>query len=356
MSIIATPSHYNEFTGRENIPTEYKEFTFNLAGFIMETKLAEKYCQNSVFDFNNLVISNLKKYFKVYVPKYFTAFNNPTIDPTIDPNMDSGIDAKLYIGINDYGFAKGIPYKGTLPFEYLEKKIFKSLETYIQNSNTFNFNELIEIKFIKISLPYVPTVSTHPRITEYLDKKKSYQNDYFKWVESFENWKIRYSFFTQKLAELVNNKESRELLIQWIKSKDPHSPCINILESDYQLEYKDHNEITILKNDPTNVYYWVCLWKDHITDYLKTIKPVFSHEFNQHNLPINLIVSVNEMIPYWTNSNPDMNLYLICIKFKKFNLDSTNKVMIKYREPSKKSWLSCYRILNTDGTPECNPY
>ena len=345
MSIIATPSHYNEFTGRENKPTEYKEFTFNLAGFIMETKLAEKYCQNSVFDFNNLVISNLKKYFKIYVPKYFTAFNNVRIDT----------DANLYIGINDYGFTKGIPYKGTLPFEYLEKKIFKSLKKYIQHSNTFKFNELIEIKFIKISLPDIPTISTHPKIIDYLSKKNSYQNDYFKWVESFENWKIRYSFFSQKLVDLVNNKESRELLVQWIKSKDPNSPCINMLESDYQLEYKDHNEITILKNDPTNVYYWVCLWKDHVTDYLKTIKPVFSHEFNQHNLPINLIVSVNEMIPYWTNFNSDMNLYLICIKFKNLNLDWENKVMIRYREPGKKPWLCCYRTLNTDGTPYCEP-
>jgi hypothetical protein len=344
MAIYTTPSYHDEFIGPEDENTEYKEFTFNSAGPILDTKLAESYCQNSNFDFNESVISNLKKYFKVYMPKYFTAFKN------------ASMEGDLYIGVNDFGFVKGIPYKGNLPIEYLEGKIFKSLEEYIQDSNTFNFNDLIEINFIKLSLPNIPDTLINPKFFDYLCKKQEYLIEYKKWVERFENWKIRYMFFTQKLVDLVNNKESREMLIQWIKTQDPNNQCIALLETNFQLEHKDHGEIAVLKEDPTNVYYWVCMWKDHITDYLKTIKPVFSHDFNQHNLPINLIVSANEMIPYWTNYNSDMNLYLIRIKFKNIiNSNAENKVMINYREPSKKQWLCCYRTTNIDGTPFCKP-
>ena len=110
MPIYATPSYYDEFIGPEDENTEYKEFTFNLAGPTLDTKLAESYCQNSKFDFNESVIFNLKRYFKVYMSKYFNAFNN------------ASIEGDLYIGVNDFGFVKGIPYKGNLPIEYLKGK------------------------------------------------------------------------------------------------------------------------------------------------------------------------------------------------------------------------------------------
>lgn len=340
-------TEYSEFIGLEKENTEYKEFAFSSAGLVLDNKLAELYCQNCKFEFNESVISNLKKYFKVYVPKYFSAFNNACID------------GDLYIGVNDLGFVKGIPYKGELPIEYLKTKIFNSLTKYIQNSSLFNFNDMIEINFTKISKPAIPSSTTHPKIIDYFLKKNEFIKDYRTWVEKFEQWKIRYQYFTQKLVDLVNNQESREMLILWIKMKDPNNQCIDLLLTDYQLKYKDHEELLDLKNDPLNVYYWVCNWKDYITDYLKSIKPIFTHDFNQHNLPINIIISAGEMIPYWINNNLDMNLYLIHIKFKNLiNIPSDepeNKIIIKYRESNKKQWLSCYRSSKLDGNPFCKP-
>ena len=43
---------YNDFIGSELIEKEYKEFTFNCAGIILNNKLAEEYCINSIFNFN----------------------------------------------------------------------------------------------------------------------------------------------------------------------------------------------------------------------------------------------------------------------------------------------------------------
>ena len=77
-------------------------------------------------------------------------------------------------------------------------------------------------------------------------------------------------------------------------------------------------------------------------------------EANQHNLPINMLMSGGEMIPYWMNYNSNMNLYLIHIKFKQ--IISSEIKIIKYREHNKKEWLSCYRSSKTDGNPFCKPF
>ena len=336
-------TEFNDFLGLENENTEYKEFAFSSAGLgvVIDTKLAELYCQNCKFEFNEAVLLNLKKYFKVYIPKYFSAFNN------------ASIEGELYIGVNDFGFIKGIPYQGELPIDFLKEKILYNLKKYIQDSSDFNFNDMIEINFTIISKPVLESL-INPKFADYILKKNDYLKEYRAWVEKYDQWKVRYMYFTQKLVDLVNNQESRDMLIQFIKTKDPNNPCIDLLLTDYKLEYKDHEELSDLKNDITNIYYWVCYWKDHITDYLKTLKPIFNHDFNQHNLPINMIISGGEMIPYWVNFNSNMNLYLIHIKFKQI-IDSEIKI-IKYREHNKKEWLSCYRSSKPDGNPFCKPF
>jgi hypothetical protein len=337
-------TEFNEFLGPENENTEYKEFAFSSAGLgvVIDSKLAEIYCQNCKFEFNDAVIKNLKKYFKVFIPKYFSAFNN------------ASIEGDLYIGVNDYGFIKGIPYQGELPIDFLEQKIFLNLKKYIKDSSDFNFNDMIDINFINITKPPKPETLSNPKFNDYVIKKNEYLKEYRAWVEKYDQWKIRYMYFTQKLVDLVNNQESRDMLIQFIKTREPDNHCIELLLTDYQLEYKDHEELAELKNDSSSVYYWVCSWKDHITDYLKTLKPIFNNDFNQHNLPINMIMSGGEMIPYWMNFNSNMNLYLIHIKFKQI-IGSEIKI-VKYREHNKKEWLSCYRSSKTDGNPFCKPF
>jgi hypothetical protein len=50
------PKEYNEYVGQETINCEYKEFTFNLDGLLIDSKLAEQYCTSNKFDFNKNVI------------------------------------------------------------------------------------------------------------------------------------------------------------------------------------------------------------------------------------------------------------------------------------------------------------
>ena len=101
---------YNEFIDEETLPREYKEFTFNLSGIQIDNKVAEEYCKTNRFDFNKQVNSNIKKYFKMYAPKYMVSFFN------------SKINGELFIGVDDWGFVKGIPYKGEIPIDILKLK------------------------------------------------------------------------------------------------------------------------------------------------------------------------------------------------------------------------------------------
>lgn len=365
------PFLYNDFVGTETLECEYKEFTFNHAGLGIDQQLAESYCQSSRFDFNHQVIRNLKKYFRNYLPKYTSGFFN------------SNLDGNLFIGINDYGYVKGIPFNGELPFEYLKGKAYETIARHVMR-NYFNSdqdgdfpNQIIDYKkYIEINLIQVATddigcltqTTVHPKYSAYLKAKATYLDKFNDFTSKMSLWRIRYSFFCQKLVDLVNNPESRLMLIDWIRGVDPYASVIALLESGHQLEYRDHNDIMILKDDITSPYYWVCLWKDKMLDIIKEQKPVLDVEFTQSSVPINLIVGSGEMVPYWINNNSNMNLYIIHVQFKQiivgpnvFGIASEDDFIdtsrrYSYHDAISKKWVSCFRTVLPDGNPVCNPF
>jgi hypothetical protein len=341
---------FNDFIGKENLGREFKEFTFQNSGLLIDNHLAESYCQSAQFDFNKNVIRNLKRYFRYYLPKYTCAF------------LNANIKGELYIGVNDFGFIKGIPFQGELPTKTLRQKIWDTISESITNSSDtkFNIDELVSVEVVKIDPPAKPTKPVLDVFTNYLKTKEIFMKEYNKFVEKMENWKIRFNFFTQKLIDLVNNEESRMMLIEYIRRIDSTSEIIKILESDYQLEYRDHEEINLLKEDPCNLYYWVCRWKDEMVDKMKLNKPIFEAPEFYPATPMNLIVGASEMIPYWMSNNSNMNLYVIHIKFNTlmeiYGMQTTSQFYFSYKSMDNKNWVSCYRNLLSNGEPVCTPY
>ena len=106
---------YNEYIGIEKLEKEYKEFTFNLAGLALDFKFVEKYCSNNKFDFNRAVLINLKKYVKIYATLNACA------------SFNSNIDSSFFIGVNDDGFIKGIPFCGELQIEEIQSEFLTSV-------------------------------------------------------------------------------------------------------------------------------------------------------------------------------------------------------------------------------------
>ena len=156
---------------------------------------------------------------------------------------------------------------------------------------------------------------------------------------------------------MVNNIDSRLMLIEYIREHDINSPVIDLLLSDYKLEYRDHDEICNIKNDPNNPYYWITKWKDEMNNKIKNIKPIFNVDFYLKNTPINLIVGSSDMIPYWLKYNDNMNLHLIQIKLKSnTSYSKKNNNYILYYDLYGNKWNACERILFNHGNPICAPY
>lgn len=341
---------FNDFICREDLHIEFKEFTFHNSGLLIDNHLAESYCQNYQYDFNLNVLKNLKRYIQIYLPKYTCAF------------LNSNIQGTLLIGVNDFGFVKGIPFQGELHIDSIKKRIFDTIWTAVKDNigYEFNFDKLVSVDIIKINNPPAPTKKAPQSFTNYLTQKQVFIEAYNEFVEKMESWKIRFNFFTQKLVELVNNIESRMMLVEYIRGHDPKCPVIAILESEYTLEYSDHDEINILKGDPTHPYYWVCRWKDEMINTLKELKPVFIEPEFHPSIPRNLLINASEMIPYWIHNNPSMNLYLISIKFNTlmsiYGTQTSSKLFFSYLPHHDKNWISCYRNVLPNGEPVCTPY
>jgi hypothetical protein len=326
---------FKDFLGKETMFKEYKKFTFNLAGIIMDIQEAEQYCENNIFIFNDIVINNLFKYFEHFLLKYICGYIN------------SEIDGNFIIGVNDFGFIEGIPYQGNFPKEIIINKIYELLSKFIKTDNGSHIKDLVEIKFIKIKNIPKPTEEINSSYKQYKDLKENAIKIYNNFLIKINDWRIQHAFVTQKLVNLVNNLDSRIIIIQYIKENDPTNKLINLLESDFILEYKTHDQIYDLKKDINSIYYWVTKWKDETSYKIRQEKPSYISDNSYKSIPLNIITSVSEMIPYWVHNNSNIKIYVINIKIKKIK-----NLKCKYYDFYSKKWINCYRILLSNGEPE----
>jgi hypothetical protein len=338
---------YNDYIGSEDLHHEYKEFTLNQTGsgnLKIDKKYADEYCLTNIFDFNKAIISNLKEYIKVYISINTCAFFN------------SNIEGNFYIGVNDDGFIKGIPFQGELPIKEIESYIYKILSENVTNHSLgdINFYKCVKINITKIIQPDKPTEELNPEFSKYLRKKKKYKEKLEKYDEDIKDWRIRFEFVNQKLFKLINNIESRIILIEYIKSIDPSSPVITLLYTNYQEVYQPHEVVLYLKEDEKSPYYWITRWKDMMIKKLRKEKPEIIKSLP--NVSINLIMNVADMIPWWIHCNKSMNLYLIHVVFKtfKFGINFEGDNLFSYYDHHKKKWLKCHRII-FNGGPSCYP-
>lgn len=325
---------FDDFLGQEKINCEYKEFT--LPTNTLERELCERYCQTNEFNFNKLVIENLKKYFDNYLPKYISCFLNL-----------SDYKSKLYIGVNDMGFVRGIPYKGCLPITKLTNYAYTLIYRYIKLKQSLDDSNFCFFKYIKINFNKInfnkKCDKNHPEFANYLEEKKKFKKLYSAFLQEHEIWKNKFDFINKKLTDLVNLPDSREMLINYIKSIEPTNPIIELLLTDYQLETKTHVDMVEYKKYNTNPYYWVSRWKDEFKDHLLTMKPQFNSDFPLKNVPYNLIQSIHKMIPYWMNYNDNMNLYLISFDIVVPIIKELPLLQFLYYDKKNKKWYFCRR-------------
>jgi hypothetical protein len=144
---------------------------------------------------------------------------------------------------------------------------------------------------------------------------------------------INDSILRNDIINYIKNK-SQYKSKSFIKHKSIYSYCdtindywtfISELKSGIKYKNKSHNEINDIKDDPTNIFYWIIKWKDEKLAFLKKIKPHINKIAINQNYLQYLLSYVPNMIPIWLHVNNNINLFVIKITIPSY-------ITIKERE------------------------
>ena len=116
-----------------------------------------------------------------------------------------------------------------------------------------------------------------------------------------------------------------------------------------------YTEISKIKDDKTNIFYWVIRFKDARISFLKNIKPKCPKLYYNDNTPNFLLCNIPLMIPTWLERNTSLNLYIIKITIGG-NISQTK--YLKYKDKITKKWKCGYRTMHNHSIPQfprCEP-
>lgn len=331
---------FNDFIGLETLHREYKEFSLHKTGLPFDIEQVEMYCETCMFDFDELVMANIMKYITQYIPKYVSGFWN------------SNIDGEIYIGTDDYGIIKGIPFTcgTTLDKTMISEHIINTIRSYVKSDGRSDYDMNIKVNILPIEKRKTDQKEgMHPSYMMYLEQKRKFMAHYQSFIDLYKEWQRTYEIVNMKLVDIVNQPNYRKLLINFVKA----SPHCNIdvldtlLDDAFTLPSLSGEDIKDLKHDVTNVFYWVTHFKDELSVNYKKDKPTFLQRFKHRFIPYQLIISTSDMIPYWKN----IQLYLIRITCKK-QIKHTH-----FTYMNDDQWVHCQRIVNpVSNQPMCVPF
>ena len=350
---------YGDFIGFETTSTEYKLFTFYPKGINLDsndTDNVEDLMYTGQWIFNDSVIDNLIFYLDYYLPKYTTAYLN------YNSEVNNG---ELIIGVSDDGIIHGIPFKGNLKDELysnlINNKIKKIIESniIIDNENSDSIFDYIKWEIVEINSSLVKNeLKLITKIEEYEDKINKYKSEYNKFRSKKKVWYNLIMRYNDRLHNMLNDKNKRSEIINYILSKDDriinknqystNNKIILKLRSDFRFKPVSNEEVNWYKNDKDSIWYWVTKWKDNMIEFLKEIKPIPPPGISSNLYPSSILTTVVDMIPRWIFKE-NINLYLLKFKFIKPKKD------INIRYLSESLYRSCYRC-NIDDVPCINPF
>ena len=353
--------YYDENIGKEKKNCEYKVFNFN--PLIISKEDAIKYLCNGKFVFNKSVIETLKNYLEIYLPKYICSYYHPKSNLTI---------GYLYFGIGDDGSVSGIPYEKLLPKNFINYQINKIFSKLLKFTDINVKNEVkssIKIDLIQIDKSDILENKIKNKYSiyyEYIDELEKIKLEHLKYKKKRIVWEKLYDPDILKLCEMINDQETRRIILEFIKEKtnysiknfknkysDLHLYCdvdnywnfIYKLKSGIKFKPLKSGEIVDIKEDSLNIYYWTTKWKDSKTNFLKLAKPRLPKKSIDSDRPLFLLSQSTKMIPEWIKKNINLNLFVI-----KITISIKNSYVIEYKDIENK-WKSSYRTVKKNGEP-----
>ncbi len=345
---------YNDDLGCEKLNMEYKLFTLN--PLLIEQDDALELLRNGKWAYSQSIIESIKTYIRVYLPKYIASYTHPLT------NIKSG---DLYIGVDDDGIIYGIPYLGTIPSQIIQDEINNVINSHlrVKGNNSLSVLDLVKknVTFELLPISKGKFNARNEVYEKYIEKHNLMIAKHQTYLQKKKTWENLIYSFTKKLHNMLNNPETRRDIIMFIKEKSgylkksfntKYSRVYHLcdfrdyydftseIRSDFQYKSMKHETIDQMKNNPTNIFYWVTKWKDSKTSIIKDIKPSKSFRVNTNkNYPFFLLSQVHRMIPYWCTVNPELKLHLLKINIKSLG---DNDIVLEYKDPNG-NWNESYR-------------
>ena len=337
--------YYKQCIDKETLKREYKVFSYNFIDIdnidTLENLKTGKWIYNSVTEYT------LKKYIKIYLPRYIASFSNPN-------TLNS--QGEFYIGVDDDGIVHGIPYDGLLDINLIKNEIKSIFEDKIKNGKESEecldeYFKLIKIELFELNIR--SKCDYYNYYEHYLNRITNQNRIYENYLKAKKIWENVFNMYVLKLHDIANNSITRLELINFIrencKEKLVMYELLIELRSDKIYKQVTFDMITKNKDNKLNMFYWIIKYKDYIVSRLKKMKPIIPKLYYNQNYPLQILCNVPNMIPTWINNNKSLKLYLI-----KFTLPGniSKTKYLEYKDNVTGEFISSYRT-DYNGIPRC---
>ena len=322
----------------EQLHVEYKEFCFKINIYKYYSKVELYLLINSgkfLPNFNDVILSNFKKYFDIYVPRYSCSFHN-----TYTKKKQI-----IYIGVNDFNEITGIPFEGDLVKykDSFEKYSNELLTTHMSNKCCLNIKILIEKCEIDEDILSDDHISE--QMSEYFEQKKEYDQKLQSYVKNKEKWIQEMYFYKGKLQSVVNHEHVRSDFIQYLKNNNVYEKFPEITNGDLVIE---SDEVKYHRNDEKKLIYWIILYKDSKVKQLIKRKPKEPNVPKTVNFDYCVVTKLTHLRKRFHSQN--INFYIMKIMVEQ-KMKCSN--ILKYKDSRTGNWRKMKRFLLDKDHPQC---
>lgn len=322
----------------EELHVEYKEFCFKINIYKYYSKVELYSLINSgkfLSNFNDVILSNFKKYFDIYVPRYSCSFHN----------TESKKNKMIYIGVNDFNEITGIPFDGNL-IKYkdsFEKYSNELLTTHMSSKCCLNIK--IHIEKCEIDEDILSDDHISEQIKEYTEQKKEYERKYKLFVENKAKWIREMYFYKGKLQSVVNHEHVRLDFIEFLKSNNVYEKFPEINSGDLVIE---SDEVKYHRNNKDKLIYWVIIYKDSKVKQLIKRKPKEPNVPRTSNFDYCVVTKLTHLRKRFHTQNISFFIMKIMVEQK-----SQCSTILKYKDSRTGNWRKMKRFLLEEHHPQC---
>jgi hypothetical protein len=354
--------------GSEELDIEFKELCLqNLHVYFSHDDIYNLLYSNIKLNqsiFTKMIENDIDYCIGKYVPKYMGNFSK------------ANISGDLYIGIDDLGFVKGIPYYGLLTKEFVKESFLsskinsrgiiisdscdpiydQSIVDWYYSNTTIDVIKLeskcddeleVDLKQSLINLKKI-----EKKNKKIIDKWNIYRVAYKDWHDSL-------SKYSGKLINYLIDLDIKKDLIKYICDDFESDPLLDKSYLDFVLEFYSHDtsyyqELTLsldyiesLSKDEYSPILWLIKYKDIMCKHWKKLKPIHPGTSPNNKIYYKFANSVLNIRPQLIKSDPtsDINFYLI-----KISIPNMPNTYLEYKHYN--DWVSKTRIIIESG-PSC---